>query len=352
MGSVKDLGVKIDPKEDEMGVGVFEFSDRYSVFDWGEMPDKIPKKGASLCLMGAYCFEELEEKGYNTHYRGLIQDGEIVKTSDLTEPTNKMEVDLVRVLEPEYRETGYDYSKFSRLNEKQSGNFLIPLEVIYRNGLPEGSSVFRRLREGDISLDDFGLEEIPQPGEDLEKPIFDVSTKLEEKDRYITWDEAKKIAGLSSNELKKIRGILSESNKLITDLAESAGLKNEDGKIELAFDADRNPMVVDVLGTLDECRFTFEGTQVSKEMAREFYRNSEWKESVDKAKSKADEKGERDWKKYCDESPPKLNKDLKDLVSSIYMSAANEFTGLNLFDVMSLESLVDRYNKLRSEIYD
>jgi len=35
----------------------------------------------------------------------------------------------------------YDYSVYtSRLK-----NFLIPLEIIYRNGLPEGSSVFKKL---------------------------------------------------------------------------------------------------------------------------------------------------------------------------------------------------------------
>ena len=55
-----------------MGVGRFRFSDRYSVFDWGEMPDHIDGKGAALCLMGAYCFEQLEQKGVKTHYRGLV----------------------------------------------------------------------------------------------------------------------------------------------------------------------------------------------------------------------------------------------------------------------------------------
>jgi len=54
MGSVKDLEIVKKPTKDEMGVGRFHFSDRYSVFDWGEMPDHIPSKGAALCLMGAY----------------------------------------------------------------------------------------------------------------------------------------------------------------------------------------------------------------------------------------------------------------------------------------------------------
>ena len=40
----------------------------------------------------------------------------------------------------------------------------------------------------------------PKAGEKLAKPILDVSTKLEELDRYLTWKEAKKIAGLADSE--------------------------------------------------------------------------------------------------------------------------------------------------------
>jgi len=67
MGSVKDLEIITKPARDKMGVGRFRFSDRYSVFDWGEMPDLIEGKGAALCVMGAYCFERLEERGIKTH---------------------------------------------------------------------------------------------------------------------------------------------------------------------------------------------------------------------------------------------------------------------------------------------
>src|SRR5690606_331179 len=31
---------------------VFEFSDRYSIFDWGEMPDHLEGKGEALAFMG------------------------------------------------------------------------------------------------------------------------------------------------------------------------------------------------------------------------------------------------------------------------------------------------------------
>ena len=50
MGSVKDLQIIKKPTQEAMGVGRFLFSDRYSVFDWGEMPDHIEGKGAACVL--------------------------------------------------------------------------------------------------------------------------------------------------------------------------------------------------------------------------------------------------------------------------------------------------------------
>ena len=50
MGSVKDLNVIRIPYENQSGLGDFTFSDRYSVFDFGEMPDHIKNKGKSLAV--------------------------------------------------------------------------------------------------------------------------------------------------------------------------------------------------------------------------------------------------------------------------------------------------------------
>ena len=57
MGSVKDLKIIEKATENKAGVGQFYYSDRYSVFDWGEMPDAIKDKGKALCMMGAFFFE-------------------------------------------------------------------------------------------------------------------------------------------------------------------------------------------------------------------------------------------------------------------------------------------------------
>ncbi|MBS7608219.1 MAG: phosphoribosylaminoimidazolesuccinocarboxamide synthase [Candidatus Bathyarchaeia archaeon] len=345
MGSVKDLEVVKKPTKTRMGIGRFHFSDRYSVFDWGEMPDHIDGKGAALCLMGAYCFEKLEERGIKTHYRGLVDKrGKLVRFDELEEPTNIMEFHLVNVYKPkayvgEDGKLRYDYSIYT----PKLKNFLIPLEIIYRNGLPEGSSVFKRLEQGLVTLEELGLDHYPKPGERLAKPIFDVSTKFEESDRYITWREAQQLAGLTDDEVQKIKEVLLRVDETITEIASKAGLVNEDGKIELAFDDKRRLMVADVVGTLDECRFTHQGLHVSKEVARTYYRQTEWAKQVEQAKQKAREQGIKDWRTLVKAQPPKLEPKLKTLISQMYMAAANEITGRKMFDVPNLAEIMKNF---------
>jgi len=333
MGSVKDLIVLKEPKRDRTGIGRFVFSDRYSVFDYGVMPDLIDGKGKALCMITSYFFEKLEESGIRTHYLGLVEDNKIKRIDEVEEPSEVMEVKLVRVLKPE----GYDYSIF----KLERSNFLIPLEVIYRNSLPEGSSVFRRLERGEISHKDLGLDHYPKPNEKLEKPIIDFSTKLEDRDRYLKWDEAREIAGLSEDEFDEILYLTLKIDEIITREVEKAGLSNEDGKIEFAFDEKRGLMVVDAVGTPDECRFMLEGFHISKEILRRYYRRTDWYRRIEEAK------GNPNWREMAGK-PPRLPKDLIKAVSDMYKACCNEITGKRWFEVGSLRDVVGELRDLTS----
>lgn len=87
MGSVKDSKTLQPATKAEYGHGIFNFSNRYSVFDWGEIPDTIPFKGAATTILGACFFEKLKNMGYETHYIGLIEDNKPVPVSMLTKPS-------------------------------------------------------------------------------------------------------------------------------------------------------------------------------------------------------------------------------------------------------------------------
>ncbi|MFN4226921.1 MAG: phosphoribosylaminoimidazolesuccinocarboxamide synthase [Candidatus Ratteibacteria bacterium] len=334
MGSVKDLIILEKAEKEKPGIGRFIFTDRYSVFDWGEMPDHILDKGKSICISTAYFFEKIEKKGIKTHYIGLIDEkGNLKKLNELDKPTDTIQFKMLRVLKPEIKGNFYDYSIF----KKERVNFLIPLEIIYRNYLSENSSIFKRLKEGSITPKDIGLKEYPVAGQKLEKPIIDISTKLETTDRYIKWKEAKEIANLTDDEIEEIKLKTLKINEIITIEAEKIGLINEDGKIEFGFDEKRNLILVDAVGTLDECRFTYNGLPVSKEIARIYYRKTEWFENIEQAKKK----DKIEWKRYVNTVPPKLPEKLTLLISNIYRSYANEITQRKWFDVPPLKEILN-----------
>jgi len=344
MGSVKDLTILESPADNKLGLGRFTFSDRYSVFDWGQMPDDIEGKGAALCITSAYFFEKLEEMGVRSHYLGVVEDGIPRRLKDLKNPQNAMQIRLVRIVRPNVcpgkpracHSRGNDMYSYSPIKTERT-NLLIPLEVIYRNSLPEGSSVFKRLANGTLKLEDIGLKETPRPRMRLRAPIFDLSTKLESTDRYLSPDEAKEIAGLSQDEFDVLKNAVFSINSLVTREVAKAGLVNEDGKVEFGFDEKRNLLLLDTVGTLDECRFTHSGTPVSKEILRKHYRGGVWHNEVEEAKKK----GGIEWKKLVKTRPEPLSKELKLLVSDMCKSACNEITGREWFKgVASLKEIL------------
>ncbi|MFO8109839.1 MAG: phosphoribosylaminoimidazolesuccinocarboxamide synthase [Thermoplasmata archaeon] len=317
MGSVKDLEIIKEPTKDREGVGVFEFSDRYSVFDYGEMPDKIEGKGEALCLIGAYNFKELEKKGIKSHFMEL-------------DARNRMKVKAVNVIkdgEPE------EYK-----------NMMVPLEIIYRNILGEGSSVFRRLKKGEIEPSDLGFDSYPEVNKELDPPIIDFSTKYEKFDRYFkNLDEVKVHAGFDDQMIDVIKDLALRVNGFINERAKELGWKHLDGKVEAALDSNGELMLADVLGTLDEDRFEYKGLKLSKQMLRNYYRATEWEKEMNRVK-------DQDLPKEEWPVPPKMPEKLIKFVSDMYKAACNEWTGEKHFDVKSLDELIEEdYQELRKE---
>ncbi|MEW6295204.1 MAG: phosphoribosylaminoimidazolesuccinocarboxamide synthase [Candidatus Diapherotrites archaeon] len=315
MGSVKDLSVIKKPSEKEMGLGVFSFTDDYSVFDYGKMPDVIPFKGEALCRMAAFNFEELEKRGVKSHYRKLLKG-------------NEMEVNLVQVLRPQKNEL-----------KDSSSNYLVPLEIIFRNSLPEGSSVFKRIAKGELNFKDLGLKEMPKPGEKLEKPLLDVSTKLEETDRYLSWSEAQSLARLKEKELNELKEKTFLINGFLTEKAEEIGLEHADGKVEFALSPKRELMLVDVVGTLDENRMLFNGMHISKQVLRDYYLKTEWYKKIEEAKAKRLPKEE--WP-----APQRLSKELVEIVSNMYKSVTEEWCNKKFWEeTPSIGEAVEEYKQ-------
>ena len=338
MGSVKDLKVISEPSLKKEGIARFLFSDRYSVFDWGQMPDLIEDKGKSLCIIGAFFFEKIQELGIKTHYRGVIEDGVLKKLNECKTPPSQMEITFLRVIKPLKKGADYDYSIY----KKEKTNFLIPLEVIYRNVITENSSILRRIKDGKVSWKDFRLTKPPELGKFLSEPILDFSTKLESQDRYLKYSEAKELSGLDESEFEEIRRITFKINDLITSQLKRIGILNIDGKLEFGFNAKRELLVIDCVGTPDECRFLYKGLHLSKEILRIFYKKTEWYREVERAKLKT----KTNWKELVKTTPPKLPTDLKKCIEDMYRVLANEITQRKWFDCPSLENTVNNLKKI------
>lgn len=317
MGSVKTLHVKIEPTAKEMGTGSFEFTDDYSVFDYGKMPDTIPEKGAALVAMATYNFVELRRNGIRSHY---------IATPD----ARTMEVSLVRVIQP-----GKEGIPEGTIN------YLVPLEIIFRNSLPEGSSVFKRLKSGQLHYEDLGLNHMPVPGEKLFPPLLDVSTKLEETDRYLTWEEAAKLSGLGPR-IAEVNDIALMVNDFINRRANEVGLYHADGKIELAVDDRGELMLVDVCGTLDEDRLEMNGVQVSKQVMRDHYKTTDWYARLEAAKKAGLPK--KMWPE-----PPHVPQVLRQIGGNMYTSTANEWAGQLRWPAPPLADVVAEYKAWLAE---
>ena len=354
MTSVKEFRIDEAATDDELGRGSFVFTDAYSVFDWGQMPDSIPEKGASLCTMGAFNFERLESEGVPTHYRGVVEhsstdrraqsddgfeNGDVVPLEEASSPPWEMAIDLTQVPDLPHEGREYDYDHY---HEAAGENYLIPLEVVFRNRVPVGSSLRRRTDPEDHGLD---VESWPEEVVDLDEPIVEFSTKYEEGDRYLDRAEADAIAGTA--EIDDLESVALEVNRIITEQADSAGLVHEDGKIECLY-YQGEIRVADVVGTFDENRFSYEGTQLSKEVLRQHHKRTQpdWVQAVKAAKAEAKQEDIADWKSLCDVEPEPLEDDVVETARDLYCAGANAYMDMELFDAPPLSSAIGAVQRL------
>jgi phosphoribosylaminoimidazole-succinocarboxamide synthase len=238
----------------------FVFTDNISVFD-KVIPSLIPFKGETLCKEGVYWFERARRMGIKTHFLNYI-------------PPRSMLCKKVDIIPSEQI-------------TRQSKRHLIPLEFICRWYM--AGSLFDRAKEEEISAEALGFASGHKIvyGEPLPEPFLEVSTKLEKTDRLLNKAEALEISGLSAQEYEDAREIVLRIDEDIGRSVEQRGLIHVDGKKELAFDEDRQIMVVDVYGTADEDRFWDKSRyeegdfqDLSKEYVRQYYRQSGYKNQL------------------------------------------------------------------------
>ena len=245
-GKVKQVWSTDDPEVLE-----FRFTNQISVFDQ-IIPSLIPRKGESLNRTTAHWFKLVEDEGVcKTH---LIQ----VNAAD------RCLVRKVKVI----KEPG--------AIPRDMEWVFVPLEVIVRHYL--SGSAWRRFQRGELTSDALGVAPDCDYGVKLPKPFVEVTTKFEAYDRNIEREEALALSNITETEYDAIVEAALAVDKIIEREAAKNGLIHVDGKKEFALGTNREVVLVDTFGTLDEDRWwdaeayaNGECIELSKEFVRSHY---------------------------------------------------------------------------------
>ena len=384
-GSVKDLlgPVRVADQDGQAQDAIFfQYSDAFSVFDWGRMPDGLPRKGEALAVMAAHFFEalgraetwrefsktpqalglrkanrfgsafnewgeKLQRDGLRTHYLGVVAREEVCGLAEARDAVSRIAVRQVSAVRPEIRTVlGRQVPDYTQTRASPAPR-LVPLEVVFRFAAPEGSSLYERVGRDPDYLASLGYPGVElTPAARFEFPILELFTKLESSDRPVTLTEGLALAGLEASQLEAVLLKTAWVAGYLKAAMSRHGLELADGKLEWAVDADGEIFLVDAIGP-DELRILRDGQQLSKEFLRTHYRSTDWYSQVKQAKSAAEKAGIAEWKKGVSIPPPALDPDLRELGSQVYLALANALCGRSWFaEAWTLEKVVQELKKV------
>jgi len=363
-GSVKRVWQPVD----RPGRLWFEYTDDYSVFDWGKMPDTIANKGRSLAILGAFFFEHLShletwqalpesphlkkfnrdwlEKrwqhmvfkrelmiaGARSHFQGLVSpDGSRLSLDEAGSSAEPIYAEVLgaRVDRPKAAKVLGQTIFFYPRRDQRFGPDLIPLEVVFRFGMPAGSSLKSRLDKDPDYARALGLSRPPQANELFEHPVIEFYTKLEPKDRLLTLQEAGLLADVGADHFENLTELSFDLALALYVLFADRGIELWDGKFEFVIGSERLQLA-DSVGP-DELRLIYKGCQLSKELIRQVYRGGRWESAILEAQELARQRQVLDWKQICQErlkaEPPPLPANFKALADKLYGSLTNHVVG-------------------------
>jgi len=247
--------------------------------------------------------EDLRGAGAATHHVGLIDE----ETGEVTDRPVASAAVLVRefpVHTPVHFSTlgrsAWDYHRYQVEATK-----VLALEHIFRLGSPVGSSVEQRYRaavgSGDPAaagrvLDALGLHRPVVPWGRFGTMVYDCSTKYEDHDRYLDWQEAVHVSGVDHATFASVIELLGYCTILVNKVFASIGLTLWDIKWEAAVDGEA-VVVVDTVDH-DSVRITSDEiiggrrcyTHFNKQAVRDYYRilHPTWVAALDDAKHRAE----------------------------------------------------------------
>ncbi|VVB81019.1 Phosphoribosylaminoimidazole-succinocarboxamide synthase [uncultured archaeon] len=364
--SVKSLGIIEEPTATKPGVFDFVYRDQYSILDWGKMPmpDGKVMDNRPVALVAAFNHEHLRRYSIPTCYLNPVDDAGVAKSSvdwfrENGQVPRTLRMQMVNVLKPVFDEkTGkWDYSVFK---DPPVNNYVHPIEFIWRAEAGPDSSFWKNVTKGSYKLSDFGLPADLKPGDKFPAPIFDHSSKYEDHDRYFSPAVAYELGDFNVERWEKLNRSRYWVNRLLTDHAESVGLRRPDSKQEFVVMMVNGTLVDalgDVAGTWHEDRYehTTKGgklVKVSKQTPRDLHKLQDpaWVKQCEEAKAKAEKEGHPDWKAFVSLEPRPLEAEFFDQYNNLMYAASNAWVKWNAFpQASSLEKACVEFDRYLSD---
>jgi phosphoribosylaminoimidazole-succinocarboxamide synthase len=211
--------------------------------------------------------------------------------------------------------------------------------------MPTGSSLIDRLEKDPSYALELGIEK-PVPGAFFAHPVVEFYTKLEPKDRLLSWQEAALMSQLDGTQLEHMVEVALDVALALFVVFAELGIELWDGKVEMVEELGKDtPLLADSIGP-DELRLLYKGCHLSKEMIRQIYKDSEWKKKLKDAQDIAKtDSSARSWKEIAVDqlhaAPERLRSKEKAIVDQLYGVLANTLVGKTVFkDHPTLEQFV------------
>lgn len=257
-GSAKDVSY-----HPEQGL-ILDFSNRVSVFDIGPVPADFLGLGELRCAIATHLFEKFHIADIYTHFRR--RNG----------PTQM-------VVEP------FDIPERGVRFEEARGRQL-PFELLFRFGVTE--KFYNRIVRGEVSragVEQFlrGMNRI-EPGVRLSPAFVECSTKHQDADDYVSDRRAAALANISVATLWRIYTRIHPAAGYLKVLFRDAGFDLMDGKFEVAFLPNDEPIIIDSISP-DELRLIGpDGQSYDKDPVRKWYAETypDWVAELNRAKKR------------------------------------------------------------------
>ena len=360
---------------------LFEFTDYYSVFDYGIMPDPIANKGLAQTILTNYLFNSLNRSDFYqelknqsifnsldqkfkdklftsslfnylcqkpstipiSHSLGLNQGNALINETKVN--VHNQNNLYLEVYEAEKFTTTpqkfYNHTVYFYQTPNPHKYTLLPLEIVFRFKLDPQSSFLKRCQNDQNYAQQFGLND-PSFLNPLPYPIIEFFSKLEPKDRLLTYSEAALMTKLNHEEFRLLIEFCTIMAMSLYYIFHKRNINLIDGKFEIIkVNQKENPsndyqpsfILADSIGP-DELRLEYNNNALSKEVLRKFYRKTQWYNSLQDP--------------TINLKPPNLPLELKQIIDNLYGTLVNHILNQNIFpDQLNINQLVDKLKEFQ-----